>query len=478
MQCSQNCINNTCNHKGGACTLGCKDGNTGTFCEVTEDGHARKAKESSEPTWATIGSGVAAGVLLLFILMGVWYRCRQKQWLHQGPVKDTPLHKAVIDGNLDTVKQVMSEYEIDVNTRGLYGLTPLMLAAVRGQNDVFEHLHKEGADMTLTDGDGDHILSTACVGGNIDIVKYVVSKQPELINRKRNDGRTSLMWAAWHGRENIFGYLLGNGADHISMDNDRDNILHYACNGGHPGIVEKILAEAEIDIHSIDIYGRTAVMEAADQGHKQVFDILVGKGSSISHVDKDGNNVLHAACRGGHKEMVEYILSQRGFNINRRGKDGATPLMIAARGGHRGVCDLLVGKGADTSLLDNMENNILHMASMEGHESMVKHILSQNFVDINSRGQRGRTPLLWAALRNQNEVIRLLVSQGADLLQVDDGGNNVLHIACKTGNGKIAQYVLLKNELDINAGNHCGETASMIAKRTYQMELYELLMSQ
>ncbi|XP_046565004.1 ankyrin repeat domain-containing protein 50-like [Haliotis rubra] len=264
----------------------------------------------------------------------------------------------------------MSEHTIDVNTRGLYRLTPLMLAAVRGQNDVFEHLHKEEADMTLTDGDGDHILSTACIGGNIDIVKYVVSKQPELINRNRNDGRTSLMWAAWHGRENIFGYLLRNGADHISMDNYGDNILHYASHGGHTGIVEKILAEAEIDIHSIDRWGRTALMEAADQGHKQVFDILVRKGSSISHEDKDGNNVLHVACGGGHVEMVEHILSRVKFDINCRGKDGATPLMIAARCGHRGVFDLLVGKGADTSLLDNMENNILHLASMEGHESM------------------------------------------------------------------------------------------------------------
>ncbi|XP_046564994.1 putative ankyrin repeat protein RF_0381 [Haliotis rubra] len=396
--------------------------------------------------------------------------------LHQGPVKDTPLHMASDGGNLDTVKQLMNGDEIDINTRGLYGLTPLMLAALKGHHDVFEYLHKRGADMTLTDRGGDHILSMASVGGNMDIVKYAVTEKPYLINRTRNDGRTSLMWAAWHGRETIFVYLLDNGAGYMSMDNDGDNILHYASHGGHTVIVEKVLADSKIDVDSSDRYGRTAVMEAVKQGYEQVFDILVGYGCDISHIDNDGNNVLHVACRGGHVAMVEHVLSQTNVDINSRGKDGATPLMFAARGRHRGVFDLLVAKRADASLLDDKGNNILHVACMGGHVGMVEHVLSQDMVDINSQGRRGRTPLLWAALRKHSAVIRLLLGQDADLLQLDDDGNNILHVSCETGNEEIVRVVLSQNKLDINARNGRDETASMIAKRTHQNNLHELLL--
>ncbi|XP_067670081.1 ankyrin repeat domain-containing protein 50-like [Haliotis asinina] len=305
---------------------------------------------------------------------------------YQGPVKDTPLHKASSDGDLDTVKQLIDDDKIDVNTRGWYGLTPLMLAALRGHKDVFEYLHKQGADMTQTDRDGDHILSMACIGGSVNIVEYVISNEPNLINRKRHDGRTSLMWAAWHGKEAIFRYLLNHGADYMLMDNDMDSVLHYACHGGHTGIVQTILAQPEIDINSRDIYGRTAVMAAVEQGHKQVLDILVRNGSDISHTDKD--------------KLVD---------INSRGHRGRTPLLWAAWKKQEEVIRLLVSQGADLSQVDDRGNNILHIVCERGSETIVRFVLSQNTLDINAQNRRGETASM-IAKRTHMELDDLFLS--------------------------------------------------------------------
>ncbi|XP_048247258.1 ankyrin repeat domain-containing protein 50-like isoform X2 [Haliotis rufescens] len=494
-ECSKNCINNICNHGDGACTAGCKDGKTGTFCE--EEQLNTKAKESTaDLSWMSIAVAATVPIIIIIMICAVVVYWHQKYWKRQRfmavktwntqdlegllntPVPNEPLHKASAEGDLDRVKQIMSCGLKNVNTRGLYGLTPLMLAAQNGHYDVFEYLHTEGADMTLTDRDGDHILSMACVGGNIDIVKYVVLKEPFLnINRGRTDGRTALMWAARHGNKTMFDYLLEKGANCSSEDIEGDNVLHYACYGGHIGIVMDVIANTTIDINSSDVYGRTAMMVAAEHGHIEVFDFLVRKGCDISHKDKEGSNILHVTCRGGHVKMAEHVLSRGDFDINCKGQCGRTPLILAAFYGHRDVCDLIYGKEADVSQVDNKGNNILHVACMGGHLGMVQYILSQDIADINSHGQDGRTPLMLATQWEQRAVFKLLMHEGADLSQVDKKGNNVLHLASKIGSMEIVQHVLRENTLDINAGNGRGETAAMIAKREDHMKLYELLVS-
>ncbi|XP_048247161.1 uncharacterized protein LOC125377522 isoform X3 [Haliotis rufescens] len=242
-ECSKNCINYICNHGDGACTAGCKDGKKGNFCE--EEQLNTKAKERTADL-SLMSIAIAATALIIIIIIMICavvvclrlkYRKRQgfmavKTWNTQDlggllntPDPNEPLHKASAEGDLDRVKRIMNGGLFNVKTRGLYGLTPLMLAAMNGHYNVFEYLHREGADMTLRGRDGDHILSMACVGGNIDIVNYVVLKEPFLnMNLGRTDGRTALMWAARHENKTIFDYLLKKGDK--SEDIEGDGVLH------------------------------------------------------------------------------------------------------------------------------------------------------------------------------------------------------------------------------------------------------------
>ncbi|XP_071085584.1 ankyrin repeat domain-containing protein 50-like [Haliotis cracherodii] len=391
------------------------------------------------------------------------------------PIANILLHDASTKGDLERVKHIVSTGAVDVNIRGFYGLTPLMLAAQNGHYDVFGYLNSKGADLTLVDRDGDHILSMACVGNNMDIVKYVVSKEPTLINKRRNDGRTALMWAAWHGKKTVFDYLLKEDADSSLVDDDGYNMLHCACFGGDTGMMNDAITKTSIDINSSDIYGWTAVMVAAACGYKDMVDLLFEKESDLSHIDKMGNNILHVACRGGHVKIVEHILSQEDIDVNCRGQYGGTPLMISAFDGHRELFDLLVTKGADATLVCNKGNTILHVACIGGHVEMVKHIMSQGIGDVNSQNQDGTTPLKSEEQQGCGET---LLSPGVDLSQVNNKGNNVLHLACEIGSMEIVQHVVSQDSLDINAKNSKGETATVVAKRKHHMDLYEWLVSQ
>ncbi|XP_046362672.1 putative ankyrin repeat protein RF_0381 [Haliotis rufescens] len=188
---------------------------------------------------------------------------------------------------------------------------------------------------------------------------------------------------------------------------------------------------------------------------------------------------LHYACQVGDMEAARQFLSL-GEDINGRGELGMTPLMLAAKYGHKELFDLLVSKGADLRLKCINGDTILHQACSVDVE-IVKYVLSQDVVDINSRGSDGMTPMLWAAVLGDTkvEVVEFLVAQGADVSLVDYKGNTILHLAADRQSGELIDYILSHDMVDINARNNAGKTAAMIARR-YGLTFnpaYEVLVS-
>jgi ankyrin repeat protein len=53
---------------------------------------------------------------------------------------------------------------------------------------------------------------------------------------------------------------------------------------------------------------------------------------------------LHLACRGGHRNLVQYLLAQDGVSIHALNNKGRTPFQEAAAGGHRDMELLLPPK--------------------------------------------------------------------------------------------------------------------------------------
>ncbi|XP_048250462.1 ankyrin repeat domain-containing protein 50-like isoform X5 [Haliotis rufescens] len=391
---------------------------------------------------------------------------------------DTDLHLACKKGDLDRLTCILSESLVNLNIRGQYGRTPLMMAAEKGHRQVIDLLVTQGADVSLVDYDRNDILHVACLGGHVDLVKYVLSKKVADINSRGHNGRTPLMKAAQKGHRQVFDLLVTQGADEFLVDENRNDILHFACLGGHVDMVKYVLSQEVADINSRGHNGRTPLMVAAEKGHRQVFDLLMREGADVSLVDYDRNNILHVACLGGHTDMVNYVLSQKVADINSRGKYRRTPLMKTAEKGHRQVFDLLVREGADTSLADENRNNILHVSCLGGHVDMVKYVLSQKVADINSRGKYWRTPLMMAVGAGHRQVFDLLMTQGVDVSLVDDNRNNILHVACRGGHVDMVEYFLSQKVADINSRGQYGRTPLMATAEKGHRQVFDLLVTE
>ncbi|XP_067653150.1 putative ankyrin repeat protein RF_0381 [Haliotis asinina] len=333
------------------------------------------------------------------------------QDLQATPGRD--LYDASRRGDLGRAKRILDEGDVDIDYRGKSGMTPVMPAAGNGHRDVVKFLVGVGADVSLVDSEGNNVLHWACIGGDLETVKLIVSMNAVDINSRGWYSKTPVMVAAQLGHRNVVKFLVGTGADVSLGDSDGDNVLHLACIGGDLETVKLIVSMNVLDINSREQYNMTPVMMAAGKGFSDMVKFLVGRGADVSLGDSDGDNVLHYACFGGDLEIVELIVSMNVLDINSRGRYSRTPVMRAAEKGNRDVVEFLVGRGADLALVSSYGNNILHLASREGHLETVKLILSMNVVDINARNNNGQTATDTARREGHQRVVGLLVSRGA-----------------------------------------------------------------
>lgn len=160
----------------------------------------------------------------------------------------------------------------------------------------------------------------------------------------------------------------------------------------------------------------------------------------------------------------------------------------AASGGHLEVLKLLAQKGADPwdGTATPEERSSLHMACQSGHAPVVEWLLSEAALKLRSRGafsaqeaansrDKRETPCLhMAATAGQLEVLRAVVTAGADVGVVTKRSGTALHAAAAVGQSD-AVSVLLEVGADPCARNSRGETPGARAREEEMEEVAEML---
>lgn len=101
------------------------------------------------------------------------------------------------------------------------------------------------------------------------------------------------------------------------------------------------------------------------------------------------------------------------------------PAMInsAVISGSTQQIDNLKGHGANLSSLNHDHRTALHIASAEGNEKMVKHLLAYG-VSVHIRDRHDRTALMEAIDTDKHEIIKVLVKCGAHMTGMSFESNN------------------------------------------------------
>ena len=86
----------------------------------------------------------------------------------------------------------------EVNAKTRAGLTPLMLATLRGKPDVVQALLANGADVNATTNSGVTALMLVSMLGHADVLEMLLAHGAD-VNAKTDVGVTALMWASQLG---------------------------------------------------------------------------------------------------------------------------------------------------------------------------------------------------------------------------------------------------------------------------------------
>jgi ankyrin repeat protein len=147
----------------------------------------------------------------------------------------------------------------------------------------------------------------------------------------------------------------------------------------------------------------------------------------------------------------------------------------AADGNIKRVRDLLAKDPTLANAKDRFGSTPLHWAAAEGHGDVVKLLLS-NKADVNARSGNLITPLGSAAHRGQADVVKLLISNGANVDLADDTDLTPLATASFRGYKQIVE-ILLANNAKVNVKDEHGSTPLHEAAAGGNKEIVSLLLA-
>ena len=242
-------------------------------------------------------------------------------------------------------------------------------------------------------------------------------------------------------------------------------------------------ASAEPAVKRLFSDGETTPMRVA--GRRNVAEVR-GHLDECGGRDASGRTALMIAAQQGHKKVREVLLErEKGMRVS----EGMTALIHAAMNGHKGVVEVLLKH--EKGMRDSQNHNALYYALKGGHTVTARVILPHD----DPTDENGVTALMRAAERGDAEMVKLLapLQKGA---KDKDGNAAFIHAlknkyigialllresealswtplmcAAFTGDIEIAKRHLS----DKNKKNSKSETALMIAARAGHEDIVELL---
>jgi ankyrin repeat protein len=409
------------------------------------------------------------------------------------------------------IVKLLLKYKADVNAKSVSSETALeraarMYAHVKRSPDAATQA-KELLSITrmLRDAGAEYDIRSACCLGDVERIRALV-----VADKKQALDKVAMYWAATYGRTKIVKLLLQQGADPEDADCFGLTVSYFAIE--HPDVL-KLLFDAganpkvRVEYHGSGgaplAQGSSLLHEAAQRGLIESAKLLLARGNDVNRVGSLGLTPLHAACRGGHVRMVQWLLRNKA-DPRARTKEGWTPMALAVyrvwfgdeedKSRNQAVIRALARAGVEMDIFAAIACNdvervtkiiqknpkageardlagcpALHRAVMLDRREIVKRLLGKGTnPNVRSRGQStelddeetpggDKTALFQATSWGRPEIAEMLIKHGANVNAKAARGVAPLHEAARMWHVELAR-LLLKHGAEVNAKDDEGRT--------------------
>ena len=204
--------------------------------------------------------------------------------------------------------------------------------------------------------------------------------------------------------------------------------------------VHALLAEG-VDVNAARADGATALLWAAHWDDVGLVKRLLAAGADVDLADDHGVTALERAAENASLGMVETVLAA-GADVNAAQTSGLVPLMTAARTGNADVVRALIAHDADVNAaVTETGGTALMWAVSEPHPEIVRLLLTAG-ADPGMSTVKGFTPLMFAARNGDVETARALIAAGVDVNAPSADGTHVLPFSIVNGQDAFALFLL------------------------------------
>jgi ankyrin repeat protein len=379
----------------------------------------------------------------------------------------TPLIWAAISGQ-DEVVKLLLDLRVDPNLRDDAGCTSLSYAVEHSHRVVVRLLlSQDNVDVNLGDKNNLKPLGWAIINNQESIVRWLLEQKD--IDSDTTFAGSTFFWAAKMGHAAVIRLLLDEENDNAvsTLTNLGHTPMTTIARFGHKAVMKSLLELKDVDVNLPGEHGRTPVFQAAYAGHLGVLTLLLARADvDVNLCDDFGLSPLRGAMQKGHAAVVELLLGRKDVKVDWRVYNDQTLLLWAAETRCEDIANLLLQRAdIDVELCDKNGQKLLHWAAEGGHESVLRLLVGQKNVDVNLRDRLGRTPLYWAVMKRCITVEALLQHRGVDPNLGNKYGESPLHLATAIGSEDIVRLLLERQDFNVNISDNNGQTPIFRARR-------------
>jgi len=223
----------------------------------------------------------------------------------------------------------------------------------------------------------------------------------------------------------------------------------------------KYLVENGADVNYEDESGKSPLYNATEEGRIDIAKYLAEKGADVNWSDGNDMTLLHLASAEGQLEVVKYLIEEKGADVNCKDKDENTPLHLAATSGRVAAAKIVADRITNIGRKDKDRMIRLMCTAQKGQMDVVRYLVEEKHADVNCQNIYGMTPLHFAAINGQLELVQFLFDHSADVNCKDEEGRTPVHLAA-CGDIEIVIF-LAEHGGDVNCKTNNGTTPLQIA---------------
>ncbi|KAL8913122.1 MAG: hypothetical protein Q9171_002016 [Xanthocarpia ochracea] len=219
---------------------------------------------------------------------------------------------ASTNGHVENMKLLL-EYGIDIEYRGLKGMTPLLCSVSDGQTEAVQVLLDAGANINARLDDGSGALHLAIRNRNKTLVSALLQREVDCF-RPDNYGTTPLYLACRYGLKDLVKQLIettDTPSEEVNVNSlHHGTPLYTAAWVGSVSLINTLLDYgAEINQTSSGNVLGSALLAACSQGHSAAVKTLLSRGAALE-IEGARFNSAEGTARAFRKEGILKLLEE------------------------------------------------------------------------------------------------------------------------------------------------------------------------